>query len=1320
VGRVVSAPSGGPIKVAVLGAGAGALSAALALTDPARGGRYQVTVYTMGWRFGGKGASGRNAEFGQRIEEHGIHVWFGFYDNAFRLLDGCYRELVQAGWQTPDGRPVCLDRCIGSKPNDGAAFSPHEHYVVNEQRGDDGPWSKWRLLVPSNDRVPGDGQPVPPETSLAFVKLAEMLEAITDIRAERAREGLESLPAPPPDAAPETGEELGFRRFAEGRAQVPHENTAALAPEDYLRNALDGLAAPALDEALVVNEGVGRVLDADARFRLRLRFVAWTLRRARDVLALWAGVSDRAHRLYLSCDTFAAIATGLARDVFGGKGTPEENMQALDAVELRAWLKGHGADERYLRSNPTVRFIYNSAFAFVDGKHQQPSIAAGAALRGVLRLFLTYKGAFAYRMAAGMGDVVFSPIHEVLRRRGVRFAFFHRVDGLGVADADGVPVVDEIRVTEQVPLAGAQYDPFVWVKDFPCWPSQPRWEQLARGAEVAAAARDGGLNLEDPGAHWPDEVPHTLRRGEDFDEVVLGIPVAALKAITGELCAHATLGASWRAMLDNSATTPTQGFQVWSRASLRDLGWTDPPAVFGTYVEPIDTYIDMTPALALEERRRDDIKTLSYFCGVFDRRPGETHAAAMQRAADNAVDHLVNRCGYIWPELGAGASFAGQLLWGGRRGQAPGEIFRTAQFARANVLPSELYTLNLPGTSRYRLRPDAAAHPEDGPAAANLWLAGDWTRNPINLGCVEATVMSGLMAARGLTRDAIEIVGERDTYLWQSIGRGERRLSTYESASPAAPASWTAGDEAGVARLETAVAAFDRPAVEEMCAALVQRLQAAGPPITVPIARRVLSALRSQRHFDLMRQVADVLLQAGVDAPPVRRQYAQALLDQNDLTAALVVLRDVTAESNTDLEDRAEGLGLVGRAYKQQYVNAPGAARAGDALRAAIESYHRGYVLLRANRGWHGVNTAALILRARRDGVGLGGALAAVRPEDLAQVALAEVRKKTQDELSGWDHATAAEANLVRGDHEEALACLRDYVARPRLADAFAIAGTLRQLREVWQLTLDADPGALAIPLLQGQLLQRQGGALDLPARQLQSAPSNLQKILGVETAVTLQWYRTGLERCRLVARVTDQFERGGGTGFLVRAGDLLPGCAFAGEMVLLTNAHVLEPAPRDPATLAPRDALVRFEAAAPAGDSPPIHRIREIVWTDAGLDATLARLDPAPRGIDPCPFAPADGPAQGGRVVAIGHPRGGHLSLSLNDNLLIDHDDRVLHYRAPTEPGSSGSPVFDAQWRLIALHHAGGLSMRRLNGKPGVYPANEGIWIEAIRRSCA
>jgi V8-like Glu-specific endopeptidase len=85
-------------------------------------------------------------------------------------------------------------------------------------------------------------------------------------------------------------------------------------------------------------------------------------------------------------------------------------------------------------------------------------------------------------------------------------------------------------------------------------------------------------------------------------------------------------------------------------------------------------------------------------------------------------------------------------------------------------------------------------------------------------------------------------------------------------------------------------------------------------------------------------------------------------------------------------------------------------------------------------------------------------------------------------------------------------------------------------------------------------------------------------------------------------------------------------------------------------------------------------------------------------------------------QIRVIGHPSGRGLSISANK--LLDHEEPKIHYRTATEGGSSGSPVFNQDWRLIGLHHAGGEMMPRLNGKDGTYEANEGIWIKAICRA--
>ena len=71
-----------------------------------------------------------------------------------------------------------------------------------------------------------------------------------------------------------------------------------------------------------------------------------------------------------------------------------------------------------------------------------------------------------------------------------------------------------------------------------------------------------------------------------------------------------------------------------------------------------------------------------------------------------------------------------------------------------------------------------------------------------------------------------------------------------------------------------------------------------------------------------------------------------------------------------------------------------------------------------------------------------------------------------------------------------------------------------------------------------------------------------------------------------------------------------------------------------------------------------------------------------------------------------------------IQDNVLLDHETPHLHCRAPTEGGSSGSPAFNSQWKLIGFHHTGSKEMSCLHDKGGTKAASEGIWIQSIIES--
>ncbi|MDQ6806131.1 MAG: FAD-dependent oxidoreductase, partial [Actinomycetota bacterium] len=194
-------------------------------------------------------------------------------------------------------------------------------------------------------------------------------------------------------------------------------------------------------------------------------------------------------------------------------------------------------------------------------------------------------------------------------------------------------------------------------------------------------------------------------------------------------------------------------------------GWSHSEnSVCGCYVEPIDTYCDMTHLIPRESWvSGDHVRSIAYVCGVLDDRPGETPAAAAVRVAQNARSFLNHDARVLWPV--AVNAVAGQFRWDllvdtrdGGPGAVSGPARFDSQYWRANVHGSERYVLTPAGSVDQRL-PSAAS------GFANLVLAGDWTRNGIDAGCVEAAAISGLQAAHELIGVSAPILGADTKWL---------------------------------------------------------------------------------------------------------------------------------------------------------------------------------------------------------------------------------------------------------------------------------------------------------------------------------------------------------------------------------------------------------------------------------------------------------------------------------------------------------------------------------------------------------------------------
>jgi len=226
-----------------------------------------------------------------------------------------------------------------------------------------------------------------------------------------------------------------------------------------------------------------------------------------------------------------------------------------------------------------------------------------------------------------------------------------------------------------------------------------------------------------------------------------------------------------------------------------------------------------------------------------------------------------------------------------------------------------------------------------------------------------------------------------------------------------------------------------------------------------------------------------------------------------------------------------------------------------------------------------------------------------------------------------------------------------------------------------------------------------------------------LEAVFGHDRYQPFSWFQTGLKRCTAVARIEDFMGRRVGSGFLLDPTDIFE--SACDDPLLLTNSHVISPASAPfPGSIRPETAVAVFEALGAR------YRVTKLLWTSpvADLDATLVALEKMASPGSPCPLRPAADPFEpqaNQRVYVIGYPLGGPLSISLQDSAWLDADESVLHYRTPTDPGSSGSPVFDQKyWTVMGIHHKGKADTPRLHGQKGTYEANEAISIVAIREA--
>ncbi|MBI2793873.1 MAG: NAD(P)-binding protein [Ignavibacteria bacterium] len=671
-------------KIAILGGGMSALAAAHSLSSgPNWKSAYDITVYQLGWRLGGKTATGRGPN--NRIEEHGIHILQGWYETTFKLLRSVYAERKAKGLDP--NSPLQDLFADGLQRNNTTLLTSFDQV--------EGKWVNWPMIFPSLTELPGEGTPLTVEEEIT--KGIELLiEVLTG--------HLPKLPFGPI-----------IQALIDELAKIVGTGGSGITWLEH-HQAVTRLLEKLFNIVVVELEKIGRPDPTVHHFTLILAFSYYTL-------------------------------LGILNDVYDSK-TDKLDFTRIDHLDFREWIASQGAPELVTKS-VMVQFFYTGTFSNLYND------TGGAISAGVALLFLLasvgYKGSFVFQFVYGTGDTMVMPLYQVLKARGIKFKFFQDVQRLYQIESGDVERID---VMEQVKLTVSDYDPTITVNNLMCWPSVPNYNQI--DPSQAAQLKAGDIDLEDPWTSWPGYKPITLQKGVDFDDIILGIPLGMLPTVCSEIIQARK---PWQDMINNVKTTPTLSAQLWYLKTSEEMGfdkalWGLPPTDSApnvvTYQNPWYSWLDSSLALKSETWLPNQLpKFLAYYTGVLTINkplpPFSDHdypKEQLKRVKEIFLQWLNDNSGWFWPKATSLPYPTGldlNILAFDAAANSGYERFDN-QFFRANVRPSDHYTLNIPGSNRHRLKAN-----ESG--LNNLWLCGDWIDFGINIGYIDGAIMSGQQAA---------------------------------------------------------------------------------------------------------------------------------------------------------------------------------------------------------------------------------------------------------------------------------------------------------------------------------------------------------------------------------------------------------------------------------------------------------------------------------------------------------------------------------------------------------------------------------------------
>jgi uncharacterized protein with NAD-binding domain and iron-sulfur cluster len=470
---------------------------------------------------------------------------------------------------------------------------------------------------------------------------------------------------------------------------------------------------------------------------------------------------DNLRHLFIIIDYLLALIHGVIADDIAEKG-----YDAIDDQNWSDWLAAQGAHPLTV-SSPLALTTINLSYQYPTGDTTlPPRMAAGCYLHWTLRAF-AYLGSTVWQFAAGTGETVIAPLYLVLKARGVKFEFFHKVTALRLG-ADGASIGSvEIDVQATLKDPATPYQPLFPVKDLPCWPPQRFYDdpvfrdQLVEGE----ALRASGVDLESYWTPWPAPLKRTLTAGQDYDQLVFAIAIGAAPHLCADLIAARP--DTWGKMVAGIPTVATQAMQIWLNKDMVELGWDVPLAagdtvISATYLNPGNGQAEFRHLIPLENWPADNMpKSLWYFCGLMsDHHLDQPFTDASyplfqsDRVRFQSIQYLQAGMGPLLPNATTNANhppgdpvgFDFTLLVDTLPAIEPdgtpniGIARFDSQFWRANIDPTERYVTSPPGSTACRLKAWESGF-------ANMSLAGDWIYTGLNVGSLEGAVMSGKLAA---------------------------------------------------------------------------------------------------------------------------------------------------------------------------------------------------------------------------------------------------------------------------------------------------------------------------------------------------------------------------------------------------------------------------------------------------------------------------------------------------------------------------------------------------------------------------------------------